>query len=250
MASRIWTVDEATLAFYLYKFPTKPQTRGFSELAKLINRSPDAVKFKLDNFAFIDKGKGWNHCAQVDYEVYEKYRENLDQLKIDAEVLTEAIENSLAQGDIEIAKQIKNKEDRMAFIKVRGAQSDFRREVLRNYNNTCCVTSMTLSGMLEAAHILAFKDSDTNERYSLANGLCLDISVHKAYDNNLLGINGDGKVVISRRLLDATQDSNQREFFESLNGRKISLARFVQPNKEFLQKKFKEFLSSEHKLKK
>ena len=65
MASRIWTVDEATLAFYLYKFPTKPQTRGFSELAKLINRSPDAVKFKLDNFAFIDKVEFLKHSDHV-----------------------------------------------------------------------------------------------------------------------------------------------------------------------------------------
>ena len=95
--------------------------------------------------------------------------------------------------------------------KDRKGQSQFRREILRNYGSKCCISGEAVEALLEAAHIQPYIDERSNHPQ---NGICLRVDLHRLFDAGLLTITDDFKVRVSARLkgtsYEAFCDSNFR----------------------------------------
>jgi hypothetical protein len=76
-------------------------------------------------------------------------------------------------------------------------QSEFRREVLSNFNHSCVITGETLPIVLEAAHIIPVEDNGSDVP---GNGLCLRSDIHKLFDNGYFRIKPTGHIVKSLRI--------------------------------------------------
>ncbi len=81
-------------------------------------------------------------------------------------------------------------------------QARFRIDVMRAYRSRCTICRLREATLVDAAHIIG--DSDPRGIAAVVNGLALCTIHHAAYDRNLLGIDGDGVVHISARLLGET----------------------------------------------
>ena len=67
----------------------------------------------------------------------------------------------------------------------RVGQDFFRRAVLANYEETCCITGIADPRLLTASHIKPWgKDSDN--RHNPANGLLLSATLDRAFDRGLI----------------------------------------------------------------
>lgn len=135
--------------------------------------------------------------------------------------------NSLSQNKIESSPFVQftsESKDSFEFIpeerteyseqksKKRMGQSDFRKKVLYAYGSKCCVTNETCLEVLQAAHIQAYVNEESNH---IQNGICFRMDIHKLFDEGLIVINDQFQIVVSHVL----QESSYKQF----NGRKISL---------------------------
>jgi putative restriction endonuclease len=85
--------------------------------------------------------------------------------------------------------------------KDRKGQSQFRREILRNCGNRCCVSGDTVEALLEAAHIQPYIDLRSNHPQ---NGVCLRVDLHRLFDAGLLTISDDYRILVSGHLAGTT----------------------------------------------
>lgn len=70
-------------------------------------------------------------------------------------------------------------------INARRGQEEFRKRLLKRFNDTCVITGCRLSVVLEAAHIVPYRgDKDHHP----TNGLLLRADIHKLFDKDFLGI--------------------------------------------------------------
>ena len=96
--------------------------------------------------------------------------------------------------------------------KERKGQAAFRRNILSIYENSCAITGIKQKEVLEAAHIQKYVNEESNH---VQNGICLRVDMHKLFDNGLISIDSDFKVVVSSML----QSTEYRKF----NGIKLKL---------------------------
>ena len=81
--------------------------------------------------------------------------------------------------------------------KERKGQAAFRRDILNIYDNSCAITEVKQKEVLEAAHIQGYVNEESN---NVQNGICLRVDIHKLFDNGLISINSEYKVVVSSKL--------------------------------------------------
>lgn len=276
---RDWTIEEGTLALSLYALTPysqiSPRNPQIVALSKLVGRTPGAASYKLGNLASFDKkskGKGFNKTSKIDFLVWNHYFDGqeltLTSLMHDAVIIV----NKLSTQDISLADWLDpsdnvtysstgllsrkplayllvtpDRPDEIQVIRVeRRTQSLFRHAVLANFNGACAVTGCCVPSLVEAAHIFPWAEHPT-ERLKLSNGLALNPFLHVAYDNNLLGINADGKVFVSNALL-SKKGGNERMLrrLREINGAKFDFDSLrVQPNKEYLDDRFQIYRSSQ-----
>ena len=96
--------------------------------------------------------------------------------------------------------------------KERKGQATFRRNILNIYENSCAITEIKQKEVLQAAHIQAYVNKESNH---IQNGICLRVDIHKLFDNGLISIDSDFRVVIS-----SMRKSTE---YEKINGKKIKL---------------------------
>lgn len=82
-------------------------------------------------------------------------------------------------------------------IKSRRGQPEFRSALLLAFGGRCCISGCEVESVLEAAHVVPHTE-ETN--YSVENGILLRADIHTLYDLNIIGVDGDGKVVVSDEL--------------------------------------------------
>lgn len=124
--------------------------------------------------------------------------------------------------------------------KVRLHQSEFRHLVLTAYDRRCAVSGLPLVSLLDAAHIIP--DRDERGRPEVANGLCLSKLHHSAFDCNLLGIDPDGLIHLSPKVLDAT-DGPTLEALKEFHRKSLRLPNDPanRPNRDYLALRFEQF---------
>ncbi len=85
-----------------------------------------------------------------------------------------------------------------AFIVRRQGQPEFRKRLLKVYNNRCAISGCDCPDALEAAHIRPYKGRQTN---NIRNGLLLRSDIHTLFDLGKMRIDSDYTVRVSQDLL-------------------------------------------------
>ncbi len=91
------------------------------------------------------------------------------------------------------------KERTVQSIASRRGQFQFRKKLLKIYNERCAISKTNLPSVLEAAHIVPFQGVKTN---NITNGILLRSDFHILFDLGLIGINKSYKVIVSSSLSD------------------------------------------------
>ena len=248
MASERWTEEETKLALFLYfQLPFGKLHRGTPEIQQLANaigRTHSSVAMKLSNLASFDPSiissgrKGLDGASKLDRQVFERFVNDWEGLLSETDKLWETI---VADGD---SAQVK--EDRSTFnfeyysdhdsterlVDQRVGQSFFRRAVLANYDDRCCITGISDRRFLNASHIKPWAD-DLENRHNPANGIALSPTFDRAFDRGLMTIEADGRVLMSQQLISHDHTAT-REYFQKYHTRVIHFPTKFPLNAEFL----------------
>lgn len=65
-------------------------------------------------------------------------------------------------------------------------QNQFRKQIIKKFNNTCIISGITCIDKLTAAHIIPIAE---DENYDIDNGLLLVENLHKTFDKYFWSIN-------------------------------------------------------------
>jgi putative restriction endonuclease len=87
-------------------------------------------------------------------------------------------------------------EDAKANVKIRLGQSGFRKAVLENFQNECCISGISEQTMLVASHIVPWS-ANKNYRSDPGNGLCLFIEYDAYFDKGYITIDKNLNIIVT-----------------------------------------------------
>ncbi|WP_345949920.1 HNH endonuclease [Mucilaginibacter sp. PAMB04274] len=244
---RLWNREETILAVNLYcKIPfgqMHSRNKEVIELALLINRTPSSVARKLGNFASLDpklkeRGiTGLSNISKLDKEVWHEYMQNWDTEFFEGEKLLAQMKNItvVQQNQVNLDDlPLMEGRERERLVKVRVNQSIFRKIVLSNFNNMCCITGIQMPELLVASHITPWS-KDKRNQLNPKNGLSLNALHDKAFDNFLITISEDLKIKISSSFYKHKDVPSIKENFINYDGRQIIAPIKFDPGVAFLK---------------
>lgn len=244
---RLWTKEETILAINLYcKIPfgqMHSRNADVMNLATLIDRSPSSVARKLGNFASLDpklkeRGVlGLPNISKLDKEVWQEYMQNWDAEFFEGEKLLAKKRNTTIARqngvDLDDLPPLEGKEiERL--VKVRVNQAIFRKIVLSNFNDQCCITGIKTRELLVASHILPWSEDKSNQ-LNPKNGLALNALHDKAFDRYLITITEDLKIKISSTFYKQQHVLSIKQNFIDHDGKQIIIPKKFDPNLNFLK---------------
>ena len=242
MAGERWSEEQTKLALFLYfQLPfgkLHSGTREIQQLADAIGRTHSAVAMKLCNFASLDPKitdtgrKGLDGASKLDKKVFAQFQNDWTRLVGDAEKSWDEIVKGEVKSKFEEEPAsfkygldgADSTELRMSHVRI--GQSFFRRAVLANFQQACCITGIADTRLLNASHIKPWH-LDIENRHNPANGFALSATFDRAFDRGMITITNDGKVKISNHLRNH-ENKSTRKYFEPFLDVSISpSARFV-----------------------
>jgi putative restriction endonuclease len=192
------SIDElfSRCSSYVDKNSTNTYLDNNHEIGCIVLENP--VFLEEDNF-FRPEDYGFNFAPQIvklkyfnsDFPMLSKDKPYKDNFVLISEDLTE---------------------DSNQKSKKRYGQSEFRYKILKAYDFKCCVTNETCVEVLQAAHIQPYVNDNSNH---IQNGLCLRSDIHKLFDEGLIAIDDDYKIIVSSLLTNSE--------YHKLNGLKLNL---------------------------
>lgn len=226
---KLWTRDELALVLNLYcKLPFGKMHAHNPEVIKLadyLNRTPGAVAMKLGNFVSLDpnlKQGGLPACSKLDRQIWHEFFVDEDMVER-TETITEAFSKDTSLKEDYSADNI------IVSAKGRKLQGFFRKTILANYGNSCCITGIKIPALLVASHIVPW-NADKNIRIHPRNGLCLNVLHDKAFDKGLITLDSSYQVIISKSVVREKSNAALLDF----EGQKIALPKKFLPSLEFL----------------
>ena len=250
--SKLWSREEFMIIMNLY---TKIRYGQFNasntevqKVAKLINRTPGAVSFKLVHFASLDnyhkdRISGLGNPGKPAIKIYNEFQENWDELIFESELILAKYQNQNIQ-DVYFEKEEINKInadillgkegfDVHRLVKTRVNQSIFRKIIINNYSNSCAICGLDIEKLLVASHILKWSEN-YEQRLNPENGICL-CSIHdKAFEVGYIGIKEDYKIDISNALSFSKQKDTSIALFKRHDSQQLILPDKFYPNMTFL----------------
>lgn len=245
MARKDWTPEQVKLAFHLYcQLPFGRLHQGNPEviaLANLIERSPSAVAMKLVNFASLDPvitasgRKGLSGASKLDRAVWDQFHADWEGLVLEANRIRQALGDPAADNDLEVENPVADftGRTRAQLVQQRIGQTFFRRTVLSSYHDRCCITGLSEPRLLLASHIVPWGQDKAN-RLNPRNGLCLSALYDRAFDQGLITLDEDWRVVLSTALREPTPPLQKH--FQSVEGQKIELPERFSPDPKLMQR--------------
>lgn len=251
-ARRRWSEEETILALYLYfQLPFGKLHSGnpeIQELAAALDRSSSSVAMKLCNFASLDPKvtgtgrKGLAGASQLDRTTYAKFGQDWTGLVAQAE---SRWTGRVDQGELAATRsrvQDKASEFRyvpytgttiaQALVNQRVGQEFFRRAVLANYEEVCCITGIAEPRLLTASHIKPW-GQDVENRHNPANGLLLSATLDRAFDRGLITVDRNRRIHVSRQLSESHSRETQ-EYFRQFEQATLRPASRFDPDPAFL----------------
>ena len=241
-----WTEEQTKRALYLYfQLPFGQLHKGNSEiiaLAAVLGRTPSSVAMKLANFASLDPQitrtgrKGLSGASALDRRVWEAIDGDWTNLVQDVGVRYETTPVSADQRVRMPQLDYRAPSDApttvRAEIERRVGQDFFRRAVLANFDNVCCVTGIAEPRLLTASHIVPWS-FDVSNRHNPRNGLCLSATFDKAFDRHLMTVTPDFTVRLSSQLL-KHRSAETRDCFAPYEGKRLKQPTHLMPDASFL----------------
>lgn len=250
MSSGRWTTDQLKLAFHLYcQLPFgKLHSRNSSiiELAALIGRTPSAVAMKLVNFASLDPAitssgrSGLGNASALDRQIWADFHADWEGLAVECERLRQQLglapeidfPPETETSDFAVPEDFTG-ETRRALSEQRIKQNFFRRAVLASYRGRCCMSGLSEPRLLIASHIVPWSKDKAN-RLNPANGLCLSAIHDRAFDQGLLALTDDFRVLVSPALT-RRGEAFVEQVFLPLAGHSIEFPERFTPNVDFVR---------------
>lgn len=243
-----WSKEQLKLAFNLYcQLPFgKMHSRNFEivEVAKLIGRTPSAVAMKLVNFASLDpaitaSGRvGLGNASALDREVWEEFHADWERLALECAALDQQLRpapqfettpdpfDALDLNDF-------TGETRRVITEQRIKQHFFRRAVLASYGGKCCMSGLSEERLLVASHIVPWRKDKAN-RLNPCNGLCLSALHDKAFDQGLITLTDDFRVMVSGQLRALADGSTLKSVLAELHNQPVARPERFLPKADFL----------------
>ena len=119
-----------------------------------------------------------------------------------------------------------------ALVNQRVGQDFFRRAVLANYEETCCITGIADPRLLTASHIKPW-GKDSENRHNPANGLLLSATLDRAFDRGLITVDRQRRIRVSRQLRES-QSRETRDYFRQFDKATLRSAIRFDPEPAFL----------------
>ena len=192
------------------------------------------------NFASLDprlSQKGMVNASKLDKEVWHEYMGNWDQVFFESEKLLAKMKHTTVEKTYEIdldnLPAVEGKE-RERLVMVRVNQSQFRRIVLSNFNNQCCITGIGLLELIVASHIAPWS-VDKGNRLSPQNGLALNALHDKAFDRHLITVTEDLKIKVSPKFYKHKDVLSIKQNFIDYDGKSLVAPKKFYPDAEFLR---------------
>jgi len=243
-----WTWDETTLALYLYcQIPferTKRTEPAVRRLASLIGRTPSAVARKLGNLGAFDKRladqgiSGLSHTSRLDREVWEQFEGRWEQLVETSSRILARLDRGDPIADTEqdeppILPAFSGPTEREAVVRIRRAQTFFRRTVLASYGGSCAFCGLDIPELVVASHIVPWAVRE-DLRAEPRNGLALCAIHDRAYDRGLVAVDSDHRLVVSSKI-SRSRSKAVEAMLGALEGRSIILPSRFLPLSECLR---------------
>jgi predicted restriction endonuclease len=245
-----WSKEQLKLAFYFYcQTPfgkLHSRNPAIIELASLIGRTPSAVAMKLVNFASLDPAitatgrVGLRGASKLDRETWAEFHADWERLSVESEHLRQRLvrkqarvkKSVLAEADDNAGIEDFTGATRKVLVEQRIKQNFFRRAVLSSYRGRCCMSGVTEPRLLVASHIVPWSKDKAN-RLNPSNGLCLSAIHDKAFDNGLITLSDDLRIILSGTLRRRDEDFIKTVFLP-LENKKITMPERFAPEPEFL----------------
>lgn len=228
----IWEIDSVDQVKELYEYVLKHQKLGSDGIFK----DKDKKSYWRDGY-YSAALKSYMEFL-VDY----KYHQKLELIINDESLSDEELSKKLLEVEVEEAEKLSgldfsNKEGKEVYrnIKTRSNQSSFRKMILHNYQNKCCITGLNIPQVLRASHIIAWADMKKT-RMNPTNGLCLSATYDAAFDRHLISLDENFRMILSKDLKEHYTKDVVKEYFHNFEGKKILLPIKYQPKQEYLAK--------------
>lgn len=131
-----------------------------------------------------------------------------------------------------------------ATVLYRAHQRQFRERVIHAYKCQCALCRLKHVELLDAAHIIG--DREEHGDPIVQNGLSLCKIHHAAFDNNIIGISPDYKVIVRQDILEEIDGPMLKYGLQSLNNNNLILPahRSDWPDRKRLEQRFHSFLKA------
>jgi len=153
---------------------------------------------------------------------------NMDSPNADLDALKrEMLEESPAEYSAKLKRLKKQLNPETYQIEVYTRDTIFRREIVRLYDDRCCVSRVRVSApyafsMVDACHIVPFYKTFNNHP---TNGIALCPNLHRAFDKGAISIDDDYRVVVSPTFV---ENESSAYSMNVLNGMQIELPKDAQ----------------------
>ncbi len=206
-------------------------------------RKKDASSWNINNIPKSYLQNGYCSAALKSYQefhveyVYEQeLLKAFDEYKGDESGIAEKLERKLEYPRFLLDGLDKKQGiDVVRAVKVRSNQNVFRVIILKLYKQSCCITGLDIPTVNRASHIMPWADYP-DKRLEPQNGLCLSATYDAAFDKNLISLDDNYRIIISKSISDHYTNDSVKEYFLKKEGDKIALPSSYLPNKEYLQK--------------
>ncbi len=125
-------------------------------------------------------------------------------------------------------------EDVIRSVKTRLNQNTFRRMLRDIYSDKCCITGLNIPQVNRASHIIPWS-GDVSKRLDPSNGLYLSATYDAAFDQKLISLDDDYRLVLANNVKDYYTSESVNEYFVKKEGQVISLPYKYSPDKTFLE---------------
>jgi putative restriction endonuclease len=137
---------------------------------------------------------------------------------------SEIVEESASEYGAKMLNLKTNLEPEIYQVEVFNRGTIFRREVVKLYDETCCISGLRVSApftitMVDACHIEPFAKNFNN---TLTNGIALAPNLHRAFDRGLLSVDDDYRVILSKNF---KENEDSPFAFRQFEGQRIRLPR-------------------------
>lgn len=120
-------------------------------------------------------------------------------------------------------------------VKTRAKQNVFRKKILSIYHEECCITGLHIPELNNASHIIPWSERKET-RLDPRNGLCLSGTYDKAFDQHLISVDEDFRVILSTEIREYFTTDIAKRYFQQIEGQKIRLPKHFPPKQDYLAK--------------